>query len=123
MHMGEFKQEILRINNKVNMEVFNQGLLSQRVDIFRDKVLITAKNRRVSVLSISHTMDKNTTEIMDRVLIVRFKELFCAEVEEELGLKVLSHLKDYDPELEISVSVSIFEKPIEELLPDLKVLK
>lgn len=123
MQMGEFKQEILRINNKVNMEVFNQGLLSQRVDIFRDKVLITAKNRRVSVLSISHTMDKNTTEIMDRVLIVRFKELFCAEVEEELGLKVLSHLKDYDPELEISVSVSIFEKPIEELLPDLKVLK
>ncbi len=123
MQMGEFKQEILRINNKVNMEVFNQGLLSQRVDIFRDKVLITAKNRRVSVLSISHTMDKNTTEIMDRVLIVRFKELFCAAVEEELGLKVLSHLKDYDPELEISVSVSIFEKPIEELLPDLKVLK
>ena len=123
MQMGEFKQEILRINNIVNMEVFNQGLLSQRVDIFRDKVLITAKNRRVSVLSISHTMDKNTTEIMDRVLIVRFKELFCAEVEEELGLKVLSHLKDYDPELEISVSVSIFEKPIEELLPDLKVLK
>lgn len=123
MQMGEFKQEILRINNKVNMEVFNQGLLSQRVDIFRDKVLITAKNRRVSVLSISHTMDKNTTEIMDRVLIVRFKELFCTEVEEELGLKVLSHLKDYDPELEISVSVSIFEKPIEELLPDLKVLK
>ena len=123
MQMGEFKQEILRINNKVNMEVFNQGLLSQRVDIFRDKVLITAKNRRVSVLSISHTMDKNTTEIMDRVLIVRFKELFCAEVEEELGLKVLSHLKYYDPELEISVSVSIFEKPIEELLPDLKVLK
>ena len=123
MQMGEFKQEILRINNKVNMEVFNQGLLSQRVDIFRDKVLITAKNRRVSVLSISHTMDKNTTEIMDRVLIVRFKELFCAEVEEELGLKVLSHLKDYDPELEISVSVSIFEKPIEELLPDIKVLK
>ena len=123
MQMGEFKQEILRINNKVNMEVFNQGLLSQRVDIFRDKVLITAKNRRVSVLSISHTMYKNTTEIMDRVLIVRFKELFCAEVEEELGLKVLSHLKDYDPELEISVSVSIFEKPIEELLPDLKVLK
>lgn len=123
MQMGEFKQEILRINNKVNMEVFNQGLLSQRVDIFRDKVLITAKNRRVSVLSISHTMDKNTTEIMDRVLIVRFKELFCAAVEEELGLKVLSHLKDYDPELEISVSVSIFERPIEELLPDLKVLK
>ena len=123
MQMGEFKQEILRINNKVNMAVFNQGLLSQRVDVFRDKVLITAKNRRVSVLSISHTMDKGTTDIMDRVLILRFKELFLAEVEKELGLKVLSHLKDYDPELEISVSVSIFEKPIEELLPDIKVSK
>ena len=123
MQMGEFKQEILRINNKVNMEVFNQGLLSQRVDVLREKVLITAKNRRLNMFSISTTMDKSTTEIMERVLIIRFKERFIEEVERDLGLKVLAHLKDYDAGLELSASLSIFERPIEELLPDIKVSK
>ena len=120
MQMGEFKQEVLRINNKVNMEVFHQGLLSQRVDVLREKVLITAKNRRVSVLSLVDETDKGTTEIMDRALIAQFKRLFILEMEEELGVKVLANLKDYDPGLEISVSLSIFEKPVEELLPELK---
>lgn len=118
--MGEFKQEILKINNRVNMVVFNQGLLSQRVDVLGDKVLITAVNRRVSVLSISQEMDENTTGMLDRILILRFKSLFIREVEDRLGLKVVAHLKDYDSATEISVSVSIFERPVQEVLPDLK---
>lgn len=121
MQMGEFKQELLRINNKVNMEVFNQGLLQQRVDIIWNRVVITAKNRRVSVLSISHEMDRNTTEIMDRILIIKFKQLFLDEVERCLGIRPLAHLKDYEPDLELSISVTVFDKPVEELLPELSV--
>lgn len=117
--MGEFKQEILRINNKVNMEVFAQGLLSQRVEVFQDKVLIVAKNRRVKVLSLVDQMDREATEQMDRALILRHKKRFIEEMKKEMGVTVLSHLKDYDPDLEISISVSFFEKPIEELLPTL----
>lgn len=122
MLMGEFKQEILRINNKVNMEVFGQGLLSQRVDVFQDKVLIVAKNRRVKVLSLVDGMDKEATEMMDRALIVKHKQRFIEEMQKEMGVTVLSHLKDYDPKLEISISVSIFERPVEEILPSLKLL-
>ena len=121
MLMGEFKQEVLRINNKVNMEVFHQGLLSQRIDVLRSAVLITAKNRRVSVLSLVDETDKNTTGIMDRALIAQFKRRFMAVMQEELGITVLAHLKDYDPELEISASLTIFDKPIEELLPHIQV--
>ena len=117
--MGEFKQEILKINNRVNMLVFDQGLLSQRVDVLGDKAVITAVNRRVSVLSISQEMDQNTTEIMDRMLILRFKTLFIQEVSLWLGLKVVALLKDYDPVTEITISVAIFERPIQELLPAL----
>ena len=118
MLMGEFKQEVLRINNKANMEVFKQGLLSQRIDVFRNEVVITAKNRRVNVLAYD-ALDRQTTEMMDRALIVRHKKIFIQMMQDELGVKVLSHLKDYDPDLEISASVSIFEKNIEELLPEL----
>ena len=118
MQMGEFKQEVLRINNKVNMEVFKQGLLSQRIDVFRNEVVITAKNRRVNVLAFG-ALDKQTTDMMDRALIVRHKKLFAEMMRDELGVTVLSHLKDYDPDLEISASVTIFEKNIDKLLPEL----
>lgn len=118
MQMGEFKQEVLRINNKVNMEVFKQGLLSQRIDVFRNEVVITAKNRRVNVLAFG-ALDKQTTEMMDRALIVRHKKLFAEMMQNELGVTVLSHLKDYDPDLELSASVTIFAKNIDELLPEL----
>ena len=116
--MGEFKQEVLRINNKVNMEVFKQGLLSQRIDVFRNEVVITAKNRRVNVLAFG-ALDKQTTDMMDRALIVRHKKVFAEMMRDELGVTVLSHLKDYDPDLEISASVTIFERNIDELLPEL----
>lgn len=118
MQMGEFKQEVLRINNKVNMEVFKQGLLSQRIDVFRNEVVITAKNRRVNVLAFG-ALDKQTTDMMDRALIVRHKKVFAEMMRVELGVTVLSHLKDYDPDLEISASVTIFERNIDELLPEL----
>lgn len=120
MLMGEFKQEVIRINNKVNMEVFGQGLLSQRVEIFQDKILIIANNRRVKVLSMVDRTDNATTKLMDVALITEFKERFILMMEEQMGLRVLSHLKDYDPKLEISISVTILEKPVEELLPHLK---
>ncbi|MEA4892872.1 MAG: Na-translocating system protein MpsC family protein [Peptococcaceae bacterium] len=123
MLMGEFKQEVIRINNKVNMEVFGQGLLSQRVEIFQDKILIVANNRRVKVLSMVDRTDNATTKLMDVALLTEFKERFVEMMEEQLGLKVLTHLKDYDPKLEISISVTILEKPVEELLPYLKPCK
>ena len=118
MQMGEFKQEVLRINNKVNMEVFKQGLLSQRIDVFRNEVVITAKNRRVNVLAFG-ALDKQTTDMMDRALIVRHKKVFAEMMRDELGVTVLSHLKDYDPDLEISASVTIFERNIDEILTEL----
>lgn len=122
MLMGEFKQEVLRINNKANMEVFKQGLLSQRVDVIRNAVVIIAKNRRVNVLAYEE-VGKQVTESMDRALIKRYKKVFAQLMKEELGVEILSHLKDYDPALELSVSVTIFNQNIEDLLPTLSSLK
>lgn len=118
MLMGEFKQEIQRINNKANMEVFKQGLLSQRVDVIRNAVVITAKNRRVNVLAYEE-VDMRVTESMDRALIKRYKKVFAQMMREEMGIEILAHFKDYDPELEISVSVTLFDQSIEDLLPTL----
>ena len=36
------------------------------------------------------------------------------------SLTVIAHLKDYDPALEISASVTFFDRQVDELLPELK---
>ncbi|MDL2236077.1 Na-translocating system protein MpsC family protein [Christensenellaceae bacterium OttesenSCG-928-L17] len=120
MQMGEFKQEVMKLNNRVNMEVFNQGLHRQKVDIIQDKILITAHNNRVKVLSVVDKYDMDTTRRMDLALIKEFKERFILYMLEDLGVTVLTHMKDYDPKLELSLSVTILTQPVEELLPHLK---
>jgi uncharacterized protein YbcI len=117
MQMGEFKQEIMKVNNRVNMEVFNQGLKAQKVEVFQDKILIVANNNRVKALAVVDGRDRLATKMMDIALLMEFKDRFAAALEDHLGIKALSHLKDYDPKLELSISITILEKPVEELLP------
>lgn len=119
MLVGEFKQEIMKVNNGVNMEVFNQGLTHQKVEILQDKVLIIAHNNRVKVLSVVDKNDLMATRMMDLALLMEFKNRFVKAAEERFGVRVLAHMKDYDPKLELSFSVTVFERPIEELLPHL----
>ncbi len=117
MLMGEFKQELMKVNNRVNMEVFSQGLKNQKVEVVNDKVLIIAHNNRVKVLSVVDRTDMVTTRMMDLALIKEFKDRFVIAFEEHFGVGVLTHMKDYDPKLEISISVTVLEAPLEELLP------
>ena len=119
MLMGEFKQEILKINNAVNMEIFNQGLNYHRVDIVGDKAIIIARNNRVKVLRVLDNFDVSTSRVADLALLTEFKRRFVKVAEEHFGVPILSFVKDYDPKLEMSVSVIFFEHPIEELLPSM----
>jgi len=122
MQIGEFKQEIMKVNNWVNMEVFNQGLKNQKVEIIQDKVLIIAHNNRVKVLSVVDEKDTVATRMLDLALIMEFKKRFMRAMEEHFGIQILTHMKDYEPKLELSVSVTIFDRPVEEFLPYLKVI-
>lgn len=119
--MGEFKQEIMKVNNRVNMDIFNQGLKHQKVEVIQNMVLIHAHNHRVKVLHLIDKSDTVATRMMDLALIDSFKTHFTTAMEEHFGIKILAHLKDYAPQLELSVSITIFDKPVEELLSTLKV--
>lgn len=119
MLLGDFKQAVMRINNRVNMEVFGQGLVSQRMEIFNDRILIIGHNKRAKVISTVERKDTLTSKLIDMALIVEFKELFIKYMQEELGVKVLTHLKDYDGNAQLSFSVTLLEKPVEELIREL----
>ena len=120
---GEFKQEMLKINNSVNMEVFNQGLHQQRLEIVSDKVIIIARNNRVKVLSVFDQCDPAMARMADLALLTEFKRRFVKTVEAHFGIPILSFIKDYDPKLEMSVSVTFYDKPVEQLLPNIHLQK
>lgn len=122
VQVGEFKQEIMKVNNRVNMEVFNQGLKHQKVEIIQDKVLIIAHNNRVKVLSVVDKNDTMATRMLDLALLMEFKSRFIMAMQDHFGITVLTHMKDYDPQLELSFSLTIFDRPVEDFLPGLQVI-
>lgn len=121
MLIGEFKQEFMKLNNKVNMEVFGQGLKWQKVEIIGDKVFLIANNPRVRALTSIDKQDYIHARMTDVALIADYKEKFIKLVEETMGIKILAHLKDYDPKTELSLSVSIMEENVNQLIKHINI--
>ena len=74
--LGDFKQEIIKINNRVNEEMYSRGLDWQKIDIMGDKIIILALNRRISVLKHVDEKDAFTARLMDLALLNEFKVRF-----------------------------------------------
>jgi hypothetical protein len=115
-NLGDFKQEIIKINNKTNEEMYGRGLDWQKIDIIGDKIIILALNRRISVLKHIDGKDSFTARLMDLALLNEFKVRFKTYFEETFGLKVRSVLKDYDPVNQLAGTIVITAEPVEEFL-------
>lgn len=115
-NLGDFKQEIIKINNKTNEEMYGRGLDWQKIDIIGDKIIILALNRRISVLKHIDGKDSLTARLMDLALLNEFKVRFKTYFEETFGLKVRSVLKDYDPVNQLAGTIVITVEPVEEFL-------
>lgn len=114
--LGDFKQEIIKINNQINEEMYGRGLDWQKIDIVGDKIIILALNRRISVLKHIDEKDAFTARLMDLALLNEFKVRFISCFEEKFHLKVRSVLKDYDPVNQLAATIIITVEPIEEFL-------
>ncbi|HHW03336.1 MAG TPA: DUF2294 family protein [Thermoanaerobacterales bacterium] len=115
-NLGEFKQEIIKINNQTNEEMYGRGLDWQKIDIIGDKIIILALNRRISVLKHIDGKDSLTARLMDLALLNEFKVRFKTYFEETFGLKVRTVLKDYDPVNQLAGTIVITAEPVEEFL-------
>ena len=110
--IGEFKQDVLRLYNEVNMKIFQTGVRQQKVDVIGNKILIMSINRRIPVLQLTDTIDPGVSSVVDRVLQRQFKEEFRALLEAKYHMQVISVLKDYDVETEQAGTIVIFEQDI-----------
>lgn len=116
MTPGDLKQELMRINNEVNQEMFGTGLRWQRVDLLDDRILLMARNPRVKALSVFDSGGGFTARLMDLALVEEYKKRLRKALEDRLGCRVRSLLKDYDPAEELAFTLVVLHGTLEDLL-------
>ena len=113
-NIDDFKQEVIKINNEINQEMYGRDLDWQKIDIIRDKIIILALNRRISVLRHVDDKDAFTSRLMDLALLNEFKIRFKKRFENKFQLKIRTVLKDYDPINQLAGMMIITVQPIED---------
>ena len=116
MTPGDLKQELMRINNEVNQEMFGTGLRWQRVDLLDDRILLMARNPRVKALTVFDSGEGITGRLMDLALLEEYKKRLRKALEERLGFQIRSVLKDYDPAEELAFTLVVLRGTLEDLL-------
>lgn len=104
------KKSIAQAYNKVNQEFYATGVISQRINVCCDRLIIFAQHKRIPAFKVLSENFKELTAYADAALIVEFKSRLKKEIEEVTGYKVTSVLKDYDPETEHACCVIIFDE-------------
>ncbi|MBN2982476.1 DUF2294 family protein [Cohnella algarum] len=113
MTIGVLKQEIIKIYNSINQDIFGIGIKSQKIDVYGDKVLIFATHKRIPALKILDDDHRSLTANVDMLIMEINKNRLKEQLEQKLGLEVVAVLKDYDPKAEISGTIIILKDKIE----------
>jgi len=111
--VGVLKQEIIKIYNSINQDIFGIGIRSQKIDILGEKVYIFATHKRIPALKTLDDEFRGLTASVDMLLMEKNKKRLKEELEQTLGLSVVAVLKDYDPKAEISGTIIIFKEKLE----------
>ncbi|WP_237690733.1 Na-translocating system protein MpsC family protein [Paenibacillus caui] len=120
---GEFKQDLLRIYNTINQKLFNVGVKQQKVDFVGNKIVIISKNSRVPVLKLLDANYPLSTRQLDHLLFQLFKQEIKQALEEQFQLNIVTILKDYDTETELSGTIIFLERDVECYLNELSELR
>ncbi|MFU0831985.1 MAG: MpsC domain-containing protein [Oscillospiraceae bacterium] len=119
MVAGTFKQEILKVYNRVNRRIFNTGVRQQNVEFAGNKIIILSLNARIPALKLLDRKYTGTTEYMDHLLTQIFKKQIKAELEREFHLNIIAVFKDYDAVSEYSGTIICLDRDVEAYLNEL----
>lgn len=120
---GDFKQDLLRIYNQINKKLFNVGVKQQKVDFVGNKIVIISKNGRVPVLKLLDVNYPLSTRQLDHLLFQLFKQEIKEELMKQFQLNIVTVLKDYDTETELSGTIIVLERDVECYLNELPELR
>jgi hypothetical protein len=115
--ISALKNDIMRLNNKVNMDLYGHGIKTQKVYLVHDEmIVIVADNKRISALAALDSCGYNTSGI-NLVLLNLFKKRLMEALHQELGLSIKSILKDYDNATQTAVTNIVLKEPLADLIP------
>lgn len=112
MELRDLKQQVLRIYNQVNQEMYEIGVKRLRVDIIGSKIIILADHGRIRGLKSLDEKNRFVSRMADIALLDENKERLKQHLEQELSLKVKCVLKDYDPYQELAATVIVLFDPL-----------
>ncbi|WP_240510162.1 Na-translocating system protein MpsC family protein [Virgibacillus profundi] len=104
------KKTIAQVYNRINQEFYATGVVSQRINVFSDRIIIFAQHKRIPAFTALSKNFKELTTYADAALISEFKSKLKQEIEEVTGHRAISVLKDYDTVTEHACCVVIFDK-------------
>lgn len=116
---GEFKQELLKVYNTVNKQIFNVGVRQQNVDFVGNKIIILSLNSRVPVLKLLDEDYSDSTRYLDHLLSQIFKKQIQAALEKTFHLHIVAVFKDYDARTEYSGTIICLDRDVETYLIEL----
>ncbi|WP_256252727.1 Na-translocating system protein MpsC family protein [Paenibacillus sp. UNC496MF] len=116
MTAGHLKQNMLKLYNEINMQMFNAGVNRQKVDFVGNKIVIVSINHRVPVLKLLDGKDRATTRGLDFLLVEHFKAELKKAFAQAFQLNIVAILKDYDIETEYSGTIVILDRDVESYL-------
>ncbi|HJH23924.1 MAG TPA: Na-translocating system protein MpsC family protein [Paenalcaligenes hominis] len=111
--IGVLKQALTRDYNRVNMAIFSGGVISLKIDIVQDKILILANHKRVAALDYLSKENAIVSDLADNYLVKSFKKEFIKLLENDYGFDILSLFKDYDTRSELSLTVIYLKDCVE----------
>jgi uncharacterized protein YbcI len=112
IRLGSLKQEILRLYNAVNQEMWGVGVRQQRVDMLADRIVIVAEHERVPALAVLDADHRPLTRMVDGALIDENKRRLREVLTEALGITIRAVLKDYDPDSQLAATVILLDQPL-----------
>lgn len=111
--IGFLKQALTRDYNRVNMAIFSGGVISLKIEIVQDKILIIANHKRVAALDYLSKENAIVSDLADNYLVKSFKKEFIKLLETDYGFDILSLFKDYDTRSELSLTAIYLKDCVE----------
>jgi uncharacterized protein YbcI len=108
--INSFKKKLAQLYNQIEQEIIGLGTREQKIEIINNKIVIFSQNKRVPALTILGKNHPELTMSVDAALVSEFKARLKKQIETLFNLKVVTILKDYDPETESSCTVVYLEK-------------
>ncbi|MCT2537115.1 hypothetical protein NC661_05910 [Aquibacillus koreensis] len=106
----------MKQNNQVHQDIFKAGVLEQQVSFMENKIIILARNKRIPVLEIISEASTDTSQLIDRIVNLKYKKLLEVRLVERFNFDIEIVLRDYDPTKGMNVAIIVLKRNIEEYL-------